>query len=239
VNDVHEYEDDPSCAQESEQHWKDLKQRFKTLSDVLKKVGQDDPVKRAQNTMDSITERYGLSENKEKGASASALPFRCVEIIPRREGLANDIAISNITQQHSALEISSRYAELWKEHLDAVTREKGDLVAAYFITYQFRIDQNQNRCRMIEQLQREGLIHWDSLFPNGGNHATVRRNVEAFDQDLYSAWKRGRAGEDTDKEARKREYRSFLRDRERNWGEEYSKWLARNETGKAVQVERD
>jgi len=92
---------------------------------------------------------------------------------------------------------------------------------------------------MIEQLEREGLIHWGSLFPNGGDHATVRRNVEAFDRDLYSAWKRDLAVEDTDKEARKREYRKFIRSRERDWGQEYPKWLAKKGTGKAVQVKRD
>jgi len=56
---------------------------------------------------------------------------------------------------------------------------------------------------------------------------------------LYSAWKRDLAVEDTDKEARKREYRKFIRSRERNWGQDYPKWLAKKKTGKAVQVERD
>jgi len=149
-------------------------------------------------------------------------------------GFANGVGISDITHQHSALEISDRYAALLKENVDAVVQEKGDLITAYFITYEYRIDQNQTRCRIYEQLQREGLIDWDSLFPNGGNHATVRRNVEAFDRDLYSAWQRCLAMKDTDTETRKREYRTFLRDRERNWGKEYSKWLAETGTGEAV-----
>jgi hypothetical protein len=46
------------------------------------------------------------------------------------------------------------------------------------------------------------LVDWDSLFPNGGNHATVRRDVEAFDRYLYSKWERSLVSKDTDKEGR-------------------------------------
>jgi len=52
-----------------------LSQRFKTLGAVLRKVGQEDPVRSAQNTMDAITERYELTENKEKGAGANAQTY--------------------------------------------------------------------------------------------------------------------------------------------------------------------
>jgi hypothetical protein len=105
------------------------------------------------------------------------------------------------------------------------------------ITYDWRIEEHQTQCRIIAQLQGEGLIEWDSLFPNGGNHATVRRDVEAFDRFLYSEWERNLVLKDTDKEARKREYRKFLRDRERKWGRQYLEWLSQGHAVKKVKVD--
>jgi hypothetical protein len=156
---------------------------------------------------------------------------------PFCESVADQQEINIVAQQHSALEVSDRWGELWKEHLDGVHKQKGDLVLTYFITYESQIDMNQARCRITEQLQSEGLIDGDSLFPNGGNHATVRRDVEAFDRFLHSEWERSLVLKDTDKEGRKREYRKFLRDRERNWGRQYLEWLSQGHAVKKVKVD--
>jgi len=60
----------------------------------------------------------------------------------------------------------------------------------------------------------------------------VRRNVEAFDRFLYTEWDRSLALKDIDKEGRKREYRKFLRDRERNWRRKYLEWLSQGDAVK-------
>jgi hypothetical protein len=156
---------------------------------------------------------------------------------PCNEPVADQVDISIIAQQHIDLEISDRWAELWKENFEGVREKRGDLVLTYFITYESHIEQNQTRCRIAEQLQGESLIDWDSLFPNGGNHATVRRDVEAFDRFMYSEWERSLVLKDTDKEARKRAYRRFLRDRERNWGRDYREWLDQGKGEKQEKVD--
>jgi hypothetical protein len=145
--------------------------------------------------------------------------------------------MSIVAQGHSASDVSDRFRALWSESLAALGKKKGYLVLLYLVTYESQIEQNQTQCRIIAQLQGEGLIDWDSLFPNGGNHATVRRDVEAFDRFLYSKWERNLVLKDTDKEGRKREYRKFLRDRERNWGREYLEWLGQGKDENKVKVD--
>jgi hypothetical protein len=61
--------------------------------------------------------------------------------------------------------------------------------------------------------------------------------VEAFDRFLYSKWERSLVLKDTDKEGRKREYRKFLRDRERNWGRQYLEWLGQGKDENKVKVD--
>ena len=61
--------------------------------------------------------------------------------------------------------------------------------------------------------------------------------MEAFDRFLYTEWERSLALKDTDKEGRKREYRKFLRDRERNWGRDYLEWLSQRDAEKRVKVD--
>ena len=206
IDEIYEYEENPVYVQESKEHWDDINQRLKICAAVFGKAKDEDPERRARNTLDSITTRYGFSESRKKGAFAN----QCASC---DEGMADEIDVSIVAQQHSALEISDRWAELWTEHLDGVRKHRGDLFFTYLITYESHIEQNQARCRNAELLQGEGLIDRNSLFPNGGNHATVRRNVEAFDRFLYTEWERSLALKDTDKEGRKREYRKFLRDR--------------------------
>jgi len=230
IDEIYEYEENPVYVQESKEHWDDINQRLKICAAVFGKAKDEDPERRARNTLDSITTRYGFSESRKKGAFAN----QCASC---DEGMADEIDVSIVAQQHSALEISDRWAELWTEHLDGVRKQRGDLVLTYFITYESQIQTNQACCRITERLQGEGLIDCNSLFPNGGNHATVRTNVEAFDRFLYSEWERSLVIKDTDKLGRKREYRRFLRDRARNWGRDYLEWLSQRDAEKRVKVD--
>jgi hypothetical protein len=199
---------------------------------VLAKAKEENPEIGVRNNQDSIKTRCGFSESqKERERNLSLLHSPFCESVADRQG------INIVAQQHSALEVSDRWAELWKEHYDGVRKEKGDLVLPYTVTYESQIGLNQARCRITEKLQSEGLIDFDSLFPNGGNHATVRRDVEAFDRFLYSEWERSLVSKDTDKEGRKREYRRFLRERERNWGRQYLEWLGQGKAEKNVQID--
>jgi hypothetical protein len=61
------------------------------------------------------------------------------------------------------------------------------------------------------------------LFPSGGHHETVSRDVEAFDRLLYAKWESGlKAMNDKEKRI---EFREFLAHRAKTWGEEYLQWL--------------
>jgi len=151
--------------------------------------------------------------------------------------ISDEVDISIVAQGHSASDVSDRFRKLWSESVVALGKTKGSLVLLYLVKYESQIEQNQTQCRIVAQLQGEGLIDWDSLFPNGGNHATARRNVEAFDRFLYSEWEKSLVLKDTDKEGRKREYRKFLGDRERNWGRKYLDWLSQGDAVKKVKVD--
>jgi hypothetical protein len=67
------------------------------------------------------------------------------------------------------------------------------------------------------------LLDRMKLFPSGGHHETVSRDVEAFDRLLYAEWESGLKPMN-DKEKRI-EFREFLAHRAKTWGEEYLQWL--------------
>ena len=144
----------------------------------------------------------------------------------------SDRGNSVIAEHHSAHQVAERYQALYGEYLAAMHKSRGDTYMLYVVTYDWRIEEHQAQCGMIEQLQQEGLIDSAKLFPRGGSHATVRRNVEDFDRFIYARWERGlsiknpRSGNE-----RKLEYRTFLGDRERNYRKEYMDWLADKEVG--------
>jgi hypothetical protein len=197
------------------------------LGAVVDKWQDEDPVRKARNTLDMIRNRYMLSENENEGAIARALPFAV--IASRYEGFADELGISIVAEHHSDFDISDRYKALWKEYLDSLYKKKGDLILLYFVTYEWQIERHQAQCQIIERLQHAGLMNSQNLFPRGGNHATVRRNVEAFDRFMYARWEDSLMIKDPKGEERKREYRKFLRESERMYREEYPKWLAKEE----------
>ena len=144
----------------------------------------------------------------------------------------SDRGNSVIAEHHSAHQVAERYQALYGEYLAAMHKSRGDTYMLYVVTYDWRIEEHQAQCGMIEQLQQEGLIDSAKLFPRCGSHATVRTDVEAFDRFIYARWERGLSIKDARSgEEKKREYRVFLGDRERNYRKEYMDWLANTDVG--------
>jgi hypothetical protein len=100
---------------------------------------------------------------------------------------------------------------------------KGLDVVNKVLEYEARVDAHQLTIQAVKQVEEEGLLDRMKLFPSGGNHETVSRDVEAFDRLLYAEWESGLKPMN-DKEKRI-EFREFLEHRQRTWGEEYMRWL--------------
>jgi hypothetical protein len=100
---------------------------------------------------------------------------------------------------------------------------KGLDVVNKVLEYEARVNAHQLTLQAVKQVEDEGLLDRMKLFPYGGNHKTVSRDVEAFDRLLYAEWESGLKPMN-DKEKRI-EFREFLEHRQRTWGEEYMRWL--------------
>ena len=75
----------------------------------------------------------------------------------------------------------------------------------------------------VKQVESEGLIDSAKLFPKGGTHESVTRDVEAFNRLIYAEWESGL--KTTDAKERRKEFREFLSYRQKIWDEEYARWL--------------
>lgn len=100
---------------------------------------------------------------------------------------------------------------------------KGLDVVNKVLEYEARVDAHQLTIQAVKQVEEEGLLNRLKLCPNGVNHETVSRDVEAFDRLLYAEWESGLKPMN-DKEKRI-EFREFLAHRAKTWGEEYLQWL--------------
>jgi hypothetical protein len=94
---------------------------------------------------------------------------------------------------------------------------------AYVLSYESRVKDHQITIKAVKQVIEEGLLDPTKLFPNGGTHERVGRDVEAFDRLLYAEWESGLKTMN-DKEKRV-EFREFLEHRTKTWGQEYVRWL--------------
>lgn len=65
---------------------------------------------------------------------------------------------------------------------------KGLDVVNKVLEYEARVDAHQLTIQAVKQVEKEGLLDQMKLFPSGGNHKTVSRDVEAFDRLLYAEW---------------------------------------------------
>jgi hypothetical protein len=95
---------------------------------------------------------------------------------------------------------------------------------AYVLSYESRIEDHQITIKAVKQVIEEGLLDPTKLFPRGGTHESVSRDVEAFDRLLYTEWESGLKPMSNDKE-KKVELRDFLAHRAKMWGQEFIRWL--------------
>jgi hypothetical protein len=96
-------------------------------------------------------------------------------------------------------------------------------IMEYVLTHEARVEAHQSQIQAVNQVEREGLVDAAKLFPRGGSHDSIGRDVEAFDRLLYAEWEAGLKVKD-EKEKR-REFREFLSHRQKIWDEEYARWL--------------
>jgi hypothetical protein len=61
----------------------------------------------------------------------------------------------------------------------------------YALSYEMRVEGSQITDQAVKQVESEGLIDSTKLFPRGGTHDSVARDVEAFDRLLYAEWESG------------------------------------------------
>jgi hypothetical protein len=96
-------------------------------------------------------------------------------------------------------------------------------IMEYGLTYESRVEAHQSQVQAVKQVESEGLIDSAKLFPKGGNHESISRDVEAFDRLLYAEWESGL--KTMDAKERRREFTEFLSHRQKIWDEEYARWL--------------
>lgn len=116
------------------------------------------------------------------------------------------------------MRISDLSVEYKKEELNT----RGPDIA-YVLSYESRVKDHQITIKAVKQVIEEGLLDPTKLFPRGGTHKSVGRDVEAFDRLLYAEWESGLKPMD-DKEKRV-EFREFLAHRTKTWGQEHIQWL--------------
>jgi len=100
---------------------------------------------------------------------------------------------------------------------------RGVAVLQYMLGYESRVGLHQTTIQAVKQVELEGLIDSTKLFPQGGTHDSVARDVEAFDRLLYAEWESGL--KPMNEREKRVEFREFLAYRAKTWGQEYRRWL--------------
>jgi len=116
-----------------------------------------------------------------------------------------------------------RISDLSVEYKKEGMRARGPNIA-YVLSYESRVEDHQITTKAVKQVIDEGLLDSTKLFPRGGTHESVSRDVEAFDRLLYAEWESGLKSMNNDKE-RRVEFREFLAHRAKTWGQEHIRWL--------------
>jgi len=119
---------------------------------------------------------------------------------------------------------------VWQRLLDVKVEKrkefgvgKGLDVVNKILEYQAKVDAHQLMIQAVKQVEEEGLLDGMKLFPNGGNHESVSKDVETFDRLLLAEWESGLKPM-SEKEKRVA-FRDFLAHRTKIWGREYRRWL--------------
>jgi hypothetical protein len=93
----------------------------------------------------------------------------------------------------------------------------------YALSYEMRVERSRMTVQAVKQVESEGLIDSTKLFPRGGTHDSVARDVEAFDRLLYAEWESGL--KPMNEKEKRVEFREFLAHRAKAWRQEYLRWL--------------
>jgi len=94
---------------------------------------------------------------------------------------------------------------------------------AYVLSYESRVEDHQITIKAVKRVIDEGLLDPTKLFPRGGTHESVGRDVEAVDRLLYAEWESGL--KPMNEREKRVEFREFLAHRAKIWGQEYRRWL--------------
>jgi hypothetical protein len=125
-----------------------------------------------------------------------------------------------------AVKDPSVWRQIWE--IDVKLRKealagRGVAIVQYLLGYQMRVESHQIMIQAVKQVESEGLIDSTKLFPRGGTHDSVARDVEAFDRLLYAEWESGL--KPMNEKEKRVEFREFLAHRQKTWGQEYRRWL--------------
>jgi hypothetical protein len=125
-----------------------------------------------------------------------------------------------------AVKDHSVWKQIWE--IDVKLRQgalagRGVAIVQYLLGYEMRVESHQIMIQAVEQVESEGLVDSTKLFPGGGTHDSVARDVEAFDRLLYAEWESGL--KPMGEKEKRIEFREFLAHRQKTWGQEYRRWL--------------
>jgi hypothetical protein len=119
---------------------------------------------------------------------------------------------------------------VWKQIWEVSVKLKQEALAGrgvaliqYALCYEMRVEGSQITVQAVKQVASQGLIDSTKLFPRGGTHDSVARDVEAFDRLLYAEWESGL--KPMNEKEKRVEFREFLAHRQKTWGQEYRRWL--------------
>ena len=88
-----------------------------------------------------------------------------------------------------AVKDPSVWKQIWE--IDVKLRQEALAGRGYLLGYEMRVESHQIMIQAVKQVESEGLIDLIKLFPRGGTHDSVARDVEAFDRLLYAEWESG------------------------------------------------
>jgi hypothetical protein len=125
-----------------------------------------------------------------------------------------------------AVKDPSVWKQIWE--IDVKLRQealagRGVAIVQYLLGYEMRVESHQIMIQAVKQVESEGLIDSTKLFPRGGTHDSVARDVEAFDRLLYAEWESSL--KPMNEKEKRVEFREFLAHRQKTWGQEYRRWL--------------
>lgn len=209
IDEIMEFKDDPKYAYYSDEttaHMMDLNKRYRATFSAFMKEQPEQHVERVRSDVASL---YGLEHLDKSTFLSSSLKH-----VTRWEFDLIDVARDE--------GLWKRLSELCMEKHGAASRIRGPTIV-FALSYELRVQDHQITVQAIKQLDEEGLLDTTKLFPKGGSHESVGRNVEVFDRLLYAEW--NSSLKPMSEREKKVEFRMFIAHRAKTWGREYRHWL--------------